>query len=767
MLSETFKRTLNRARSLVVSHGLDFITSEHLLLALTDDPDALPVFACRGIDIDALRADLIENFDDDPDEELPRDLADGAHALYLTAEIRRVISRAAALVKREGGDVTGEHVVASMLCEHQGRAAKLMKKWQMYGLELPPPSDDDPFDARRPRPGRGGDAGPDDARPDGDGPDDAVADDPAPADDAGALDAYCVDLRQKALAGRIDPVIGREDEILRTVRVLCRRTKNNPIFVGDPGVGKTAIIEGLAQKIVEGTVPDVLAGTVIYALDMGALLAGTRYRGDFEARLKAVIDALGTRERAVLFVDEIHTIVGAGAISGGALDAANLLKPALQDGRVRCIGATTHQEYRLHFDKDRALARRFQKIDVAEPGEDDAVRILSGAKSRYERHHGVRYTRGAVRAAVALTARHLGDRKLPDKAFDAIDEAAARQMLKPKARRRRTIGVAEIEAVVAEMARIPPKSVSRDDGARLRGLDAGLKAVVFGQDAAIDALTSAIKLSRAGLRAADKPIGSYVFSGPTGVGKTELARRLADALGIALIRFDMSEYMEPHAVSRLIGAPPGYVGFEQGGLLTDAVDQKPHCVLLLDEIEKAHPDLFGLLLQVMDAGRLTDHNGRGVDFRNVILIMTSNAGAAEMARPAMGFGRDRREGEDAAALARLFTPEFRNRLDAIVPFNTLSPEVMRRVVDRSLLALADQLADRKVGIEVDADVRRWLAERGHDPDYGARPLARLIQDRIKKPLADELLFGTLAGGGAVRVGLADGGPVFELRPAAA
>ena len=752
MLSETFKRTLNRARSLVVSHGLDFITSEHLLLALTDDPDALPVFACRGIDIDALRADLIENFDDDPEEELPRDLADGAHALYLTAEIRRVISRAAALVKREGGDVTGEHVVASMLCEHQGRAAQLMKKWQMYGLELPPPSDDDEVGMSRSLPKHAGDDAADEGAPEF-------------ADDADALAAYCVDLREKARAGRIDPVIGRDDEILRTIRILCRRTKNNPIFVGDPGVGKTAIVEGLAQRIVDGTVPEILFGTTIYALDMGALLAGTRYRGDFEARLKAVIDELGQRERAVLFIDEIHTIVGAGAISGGALDAANLLKPALQDGRVRCIGATTHQEFRTHFDKDRALVRRFQKIDVAEPSEDDAVRILAGAKSRYERHHGVRYTVGALRAAVDLTARHLGDRKLPDKAFDAIDEAAAQQMLKPRAKRRRTIGVAEIEAVVAQMARIPPKSVSRNDRETLRGLAADLGAVVFGQDAAIDAVTSAIKLSRAGLRESGKPIGSYVFSGPTGVGKTELARQLACSLGIELIRFDMSEYMESHAASRLIGAPPGYVGFEQGGLLTDAVDQKPHCVLLLDEIEKAHPDLFSLLLQVMDAGQLTDHNGRTVDFRNVVLIMTTNAGAADMAKPAMGFGRDRREGEDDAALTRLFAPEFRNRLDAIVSFNTLSPRVMRQVVDKSLRALADQLADRNVRIEADDEVRHWLAERGYDPSYGARPLARLIQDAIKKPLAEELLFGRLAGGGLVRVGMADGKPVFDLPPA--
>ena len=744
MLSDTFKRTLNRARSLVVSHGLDFITSEHLLLALTDDPDALPVFAGRGIDIDALRADLIENFDDDPDEELPRDLADGAHALYLTAEIRRVISRAAALVKREGGSVTGEHVVASMLCEHQGRAAKLMKKWQMDDFGLSSASD-----AGMPGPPR---ALPNDG------------DDGAPDDAADALEAYCVDLRQKALAGRIDPVIGRETEINHAIRILCRRSKNNPVLVGDPGVGKTAIAEGLALKIVDGTVPEILFGTTIYALDMGALLAGTRYRGDFEARLKAVVAAFGQQDRAVLFIDEIHTIIGAGAISGGALDAANLLKPALQDGSVRCIGATTYQEFRTHFERDRALVRRFQRIDVAEPSPDDAVRILAGAKSRYERHHGIRYTGGALRAAVALTARHIGDRKLPDKAFDAIDEAAAQQMLKSRSKRRRTVGVAEIEAVVAQMARVPPKTVSRDDRETLRGLETGLKSVVFGQDPAIDTLTSAIKLARAGLREPDKPIGSYVFSGPTGVGKTELARQLSRSLGIELIRFDMSEYMEAHAVSRLIGAPPGYVGFEQGGLLTDAVDRQPHCVLLLDEIEKAHPDLFSLLLQVMDAGKLTDHNGRSVDFRNVVLIMTTNAGAADMAKPAMGFGRDRREGEDEAALTRLFAPEFRNRLDAIVSFSRLSPQVMRQVVDKSLRALAAQLADRNVRIEVSEDVRRWLAARGYDPSYGARPLARLIQDAIKKPLADELLFGRLAGGGAVRVGIADGRPVFDLPP---
>jgi ATP-dependent Clp protease ATP-binding subunit ClpA len=521
--------------------------------------------------------------------------------------------------------------------------------------------------------------------------------------------------------------------------------------VGDPGVGKTAIAEGLARRIVQKEVPEVLLNATIYALDMGALLAGTRYRGDFEERLKAVLGELEAMPGAVLFIDEIHTVIGAGATSGGAMDASNLLKPALASGAIRCIGSTTYKEYRNYFEKDRALVRRFQKIDINEPTVEDSVKILRGLKPYYERHHKVRYTADAIRAAVELSHRYIGDRKLPDKAIDVIDEVGAAQMLVPEGKRRKTITAKEVEAVIATMARIPPKSVSRDDREVLKNLDRDLKTMVFGQDRAIDALTAAIKLARAGLRDPEKPIGSYLFSGPTGVGKTEVARQLARTLGIELTRFDMSEYMERHTVSRLIGAPPGYVGFDQGGLLTDAVDQHPHSVLLLDEIEKAHPDLFNILLQVMDYGKLTDHNGKNVDFRNVILIMTTNAGASDLARPAIGFGNEQRVGDDEEAINRLFTPEFRNRLDAVISFSALSPETIGRVVDKFILQLEEQLADRNVTIELDNAARKWLSEKGYDRLFGARPLGRIIQEHIKKPLAEELLFGKLTKGGIVRV----------------
>ncbi|MCV6593184.1 MAG: AAA family ATPase, partial [Silicimonas sp.] len=532
--------------------------------------------------------------------------------------------------------------------------------------------------------------------------------------------------------------------------------KNNPLLVGDPGVGKTAIAEGLAKKIVEGGTPEVLQGATIYSLDMGALLAGTRYRGDFEERLKAVVTELEEHPDAILFIDEIHTVIGAGATSGGAMDASNLLKPALQGGKLRCMGSTTYKEFRQHFEKDRALSRRFQKIDVTEPSVDDSVKILLGLKPYFEEHHSVKYTDDAVRTAVELSARYINDRKLPDKAIDVIDEAGAAQHLIEAKKRKKKIDVAQIENVVAKIARIPPKNVSKDDAAVLKDLEASLKRVVFGQDAAIEALSSAIKLSRAGLREPDKPIGNYLFAGPTGVGKTEVAKQLADTLGMELLRFDMSEYMEKHAVSRLIGAPPGYVGFDQGGLLTDGVDQHPHCVLLLDEIEKAHPDVFNILLQVMDHGKLTDHNGRSVDFRNVVLIMTSNAGAADMAKAAIGFGRDRREGEDTAAIERTFTPEFRNRLDAVISFGALPKEVILQVVEKFVLQLEAQLMDRGVHIELTRPAAEWLGNKGYDDKMGARPLARVIQEEIKKPLAEELLFGKLAKGGIVKVGIKDG-----------
>ncbi|HKK30933.1 MAG TPA: ATP-dependent Clp protease ATP-binding subunit ClpA, partial [Alphaproteobacteria bacterium] len=566
-----------------------------------------------------------------------------------------------------------------------------------------------------------------------------------------ALQSYCVNLNEKAARGRIDPLIGREPEIERTIQILCRRSKNNPLYVGDPGVGKTAIAEGLAKRIVEGAVPAVLETATIFALDMGALLAGTRYRGDFEERLKAVVAELENLDGAVLFIDEIHTVIGAGATSGGAMDASNLLKPALASGNLRCIGSTTYKEYRNYFEKDRALVRRFQKIDINEPTMEDSIKILHGLKPYYEEHHKVRYTADAVKTAVELSARYINDRKLPDKAIDVIDEVGASQMLLAPSKRKKTISVRDVENVIAKIARIPPKQVSRDDREALRNLEEELKTVVFGQDDAIEALATAVKLSRAGLRAPEKPIGSYLFSGPTGVGKTEAARQLSNSLGVELVRFDMSEYMERHSVSRLIGAPPGYVGFDQGGMLTDAVDKNPHVVLLLDEIEKAHPDVFNILLQIMDHGKLTDHNGKIVDFRNVILIMTTNAGAADIAKAAIGFGPVSREGEDQEAINRTFSPEFRNRLDAVVPFGKLPPQVVGRVVDKFVLELEAQLADRKVTIDLSDAARTWLGNRGYSQEYGARPLGRVIQEHVKKPLAEELLFGKLANGGIVHV----------------
>jgi ATP-dependent Clp protease ATP-binding subunit ClpA len=566
-----------------------------------------------------------------------------------------------------------------------------------------------------------------------------------------ALDTYCVNLNKKARDGKIDPVIGRNSEINRAIQVLCRRQKNNPLFVGEAGVGKTAIAEGLAKRIVDSEVPEVLAAATVFSLDMGTLLAGTRYRGDFEERLKQVLKELEAHPNAILFIDEIHTVIGAGATSGGAMDASNLLKPALASGTIRCMGSTTYKEYRQHFEKDRALVRRFQKIDINEPTVEDAIAILKGLKPYFEDYHRLKYTNEAIEAAVQLSSRYIHDRKLPDKAIDVIDESGAAQMLVAENKRKKTIGIKEIETTIATMARIPPKSVSKDDAEVLKHLEQTLKRVVFGQDKAIEALSASIKLARAGLREPEKPIGSYLFSGPTGVGKTEVAKQLAASLGVELIRFDMSEYMERHTVSRLIGAPPGYVGFDQGGLLTDGVDQHPHCVVLLDEIEKAHPDLYNVLLQIMDHGRLTDHNGKQVNFRNVILIMTTNAGAADMARAAFGFTRSKREGDDHEAINRQFAPEFRNRLDAIISFAHLNAEVIGMVVEKFVLQLEAQLADRDVTIELSEPAKAWLIQHGYDEQMGARPMARVIQEHIKKPLADEVLFGKLKGGGHVRV----------------
>ena len=735
MLSRELEETLRRAMSNAASCSHEFATLEHLLLALTEDSDALEVLHACNVDID----ELVKKLGEFIEIELASIVdPEGNVDVQPTASFQRVIQRAIIHTQSSGREVaTGANVLVSIFSERESHAVWFLKSLNMTRLDAVSfiSHGADSSIAKSQSEDQAGETIGEDGK------------DP--------LSQFAVNLIAKAATGRVDPLIGRSRELDRTIQVLCRRTKNNPLYVGDPGVGKTAIAEGLALRIYEGNVPDVLATAVIYSLDMGQLLAGTRYRGDFEERLKAVMKAVVDDENAILFIDEIHTVIGAGATSGGAMDASNLLKPALQEGTLRCIGSTTYKEYRGHFEKDRALVRRFQKIDVAEPTIPDTIKILNGLKSRYEDHHKVRFTGAALKTAVDLSARYINDRKLPDKAIDVIDEAAAAQNLLPPSRRRQTIGQKEIEATVGTMARIPSKHVSRDDKAVLASLETDLKRMVFGQDPAITALASAIKLSRAGLRDAEKPVGNYLFSGPTGVGKTEVARQLAETLGIKLMRFDMSEYMERHTVSRLIGAPPGYVGFDQGGLLTDAVDQTPHAVLLLDEIEKAHPDLFNILLQVMDHGKLTDNNGKIVDFRNVILIMTTNAGAQELSKSAIGFNRTHNEGADIEAIEKMFTPEFRNRLDAIIPFAPLGKDVIRLVVDKFIMQLDAQLADRNVEIELSEAAMDWLAERGYDAKYGARPLARVVQEHIKKPLADEMLFGGLVGGGLVFVDVAD------------
>ncbi len=766
MLSRNLEQTLHRALSLASDRRHEYATLEHLLLALADDSDAATVLRACGVDLEKLRADLTEFLDKDlsglaserPGEPKP------------TAAFQRVVQRAAIHVQSSGRDeVTGANVLVAMFSERETHAVYFLQLQDMTRLDAvnfishgiakaPGRTAQRPVQGSNNPPNGDGAGG-------GNGGDGEREERGRASKGQDGLSAYCVNLNKKATAGKIDPLIGRDHEIERTIQILCRRTKNNPLYVGDPGVGKTAIAEGLAKRIVEGDVPEVLSKCTIYALDMGALLAGTRYRGDFEERLKAVVTELENTPGGILFIDEIHTVIGAGATSGGAMDASNLLKPALAQGSLRCIGSTTYKEFRNYFEKDRALVRRFQKIDVNEPTIEDAVKILRGLKTNYEKHHKVRYTEEAIRAAVELSAKYINDRKLPDKAIDVIDEVGASRMLQPEGKRRKTVTLKDVEDIVAKIARIPPKSVSSDDKETLRNLERDLKSMVFGQDRAIEALSAAIKLSRAGLRDQEKPIGNYLFSGPTGVGKTEVAKQLASTLGIELIRFDMSEYMERHSISRLIGAPPGYVGFDQGGLLTDSIDQHPHAVLLLDEIEKAHQDLYNILLQVMDHGKLTDHNGKTVDFRNVILIMTTNAGAADMTREAIGFGRDLREGEDEEAIKRLFTPEFRNRLDAVIPFAGLTQEIVGRVVEKFVLQLEAQLADRNVTIELSSAAKEWLAERGYDRMYGARPLARVIQEHIKKPLAEELLFGRLVGGGSVKVGLKEGALDFEYMSA--
>jgi ATP-dependent Clp protease ATP-binding subunit ClpA len=748
--SNTLEQSIHGALALANTRRHEFATLEHLLLALVDEPDASRVMLACNVDLDELRKTLHEFIE----EELSSLVTDieGSEAVP-TAAFQRVIQRAAIHVQSSGrNEVTGANVLVAIFAERESNAAYFLQEQDMTRYDAVN------FIAH----GVAKNAKYSETRSVS-GAEEEETEQGAKAEEKAketALGKYCVDLNAKARKGEVDPLIGRASEVERCIQVLCRRRKNNPLLVGDPGVGKTAIAEGLAKKIVEGETPAILAHSTIFSLDMGALLAGTRYRGDFEERLKSVVQELEDHPDAVLFIDEIHTVIGAGATSGGAMDASNLLKPALQGGKLRCMGSTTYKEFRQHFEKDRALSRRFQKIDVVEPTVEDSIKILMGLKPYFEQHHDIRYTNDAIKQAVELAARYINDRKLPDKAIDVIDEAGAAQHLLPESKRRKTIGPKEIEAVVAKIARIPPKNVSKDDSEMLRDLEASLKRVVFGQDAAINALSSAIKLARAGLREPEKPIGNYLFAGPTGVGKTEVAKQLADTLGVELLRFDMSEYMEKHAVSRLIGAPPGYVGFDQGGLLTDGVDQHPHCVLLLDEIEKAHPDVYNILLQVMDHGKLTDHNGRTVNFRNVILIMTSNAGAAEQAKAAIGFGRDRREGEDTAAIERTFTPEFRNRLDAVISFSPLPREVIMMVVEKFVLQLEAQLMDRNVTIDLSEDAAAWLAEKGYDDKMGARPLARVIQEHIKKPLAEELLFGKLAKGGVVHVRLRDGAIVL-------
>jgi ATP-dependent Clp protease ATP-binding subunit ClpA len=742
MLSHNLEQSLHRALAHANERRHEFATLEHLLLALSEDQDAVAVMRACGVKVDKLRQELTRYLD----RELAGLVSSRSEDAKPTAGFQRVLQRAAIHVQSSGREeVTGANVLVALFSERESHAVYFLQQQEMSRLDavnyishgiakVPGLSQQQSVH----------------------GAEEEVAGERVVKKGHDALDAYCVNLNEKAAKGKIDPLIGREAEVERTIQILCRRTKNNPLYVGDPGVGKTAIAEGLARRVVFGDVPEVLRGVTIYALDMGSLLAGTRYRGDFEERLKAVIAELESQEgAAILFIDEIHTVIGAGATSGGSMDASNILKPTLAAGTLRCIGSTTYKEFRNYFEKDRALVRRFQKIDINEPTPEDTVKILRGLKPYYESHHNVRYTAEAVRAAVELSSRYINDRKLPDKAIDVLDEVGAAQMLLPPSKRKKTITVKDVEMVVAKIARIPPKRVSRDDKETLGNLERDLKTMVFGQDQAIAALSSAIKLARAGLREPEKPIGSYLFSGPTGVGKTEVARQLARILGIELIRFDMSEYMERHSVSRLIGAPPGYVGFDQGGLLTDAIDQHPHAVLLLDEIEKAHPDLFNILLQVMDYGKLTDHNGKSIDFRNVILIMTTNAGAADLVKHAIGFERSDRIGEDEEAINRQFTPEFRNRLDAIIGFKHLTPEIVSRVVDKFVMQLEEQLADRNVTIVLDDAARAWLAERGFDQKFGARPLARTIQEHLKKPLSEELLFGKLANGGIVKVTVAD------------
>lgn len=752
MLSRNLEQTLHRALTKASMRRHELATLEHLLLALTEDPDAVGILRACGVDIFRLQTQLISFLDQELTALVLPEGHDGSETVP-TSAFQRVLQRAAIHVQSTGKEaVTGANVIIALFSERESYAVYFLQEQDMtrfdavnflsHGIAKVPHLNEDHTVT---------------------GEDDSISGNNGIKKGHEALDAYCINLNERAHQHKIDSLIGRDSEVNRTIQILCRRTKNNPLYVGDPGVGKTAIAEGLAKKIVEGNVPDILKNAVIYSLDMGSLLAGTRYRGDFEERLKAVLKELEQMPHAILFIDEMHTVIGAGATSGGAMDASNLLKPALSKGEIRFIGSTTYQEYKNHITKDRALSRRLQKIDVQEPSIAEAIDILKGLKKYYEDYHHVKYSNDAIKAAVDLSVRYLTDKKLPDKAIDVIDEVGAMQKLLPPGKRKKVINVKEIEDVISIIARIPARNVSQDDRFVLRNLESHLKQMVFGQNPAIEHLVKAIKLARSGLRDVDKPIGSYLFTGPTGVGKTEVARQLALTLSVELKRFDMSEYMEKHTVSRLIGAPPGYVGFEQGGLLTDAVDQHPHCVLLLDEIEKAHPDIYNILLQIMDYGKLTDHNGKSVDFRNVILIMTSNAGAAEMEKSAIGFGRMQREGEDTEAIKKLFTPEFRNRLDAIISFAHLSKEVILHIVDKFIMQLEAQLSDKNVSIFLTNPAKNYLAEQGYSPEFGARPLGRYIQEHIKMPLSEELLFGKLSEGGTVKIDMNQDKLIFSYK----
>jgi ATP-dependent Clp protease ATP-binding subunit ClpA len=741
MISKELEATLNMALKEAKNRRHEYVSLEHLLYALLKDKNGKAAIVACGGDLERLGKSLEEFFSGQL-EALPEGWDQEPQQ---TLSFHRVLQRAVIHAQSaERKEINGANLLIAMYREPDSYAVYLLEEqgitrfdvvnYVSHGVSKIATEEE-------------GEAPAEEDQDDEEG---------QPTRRMKPLEAFTVNLVDKAAQGNIDPLIGRNDEIERTIHVLCRRRKNNPIYVGDPGVGKTAIAEGLALKIHGGEIPDALKDAVIYALDMGALLAGTKFRGDFEARLKGVLNGLKKHPNSILFIDEIHTIVGAGATSGGSMDASNILKPALASGELKCIGSTTYHDYKSYFERDRALARRFQKIEVPEPSQDEAIQILEGLKPHYEKHHGVHYSSGAIRAAVRLSAKHINDRRLPDKAIDVIDEVGAAVKIQPIEKRRKTIGPKDIEKIVAKIAKIPPRTVSSSDKEQLQNLDRDLKLVVFGQDPAIETLASTIKLSRSGLGQPEKPIGCFLFAGPTGVGKTELAKQLAHTMGIEFLRFDMSEYMEKHTVSRLIGAPPGYVGFDQGGLLTDAINRNPYAVLLLDEIEKAHPDLFNILLQVMDHATLTDNNGKKADFRNIVLIMTTNAGAREMSGTPLGFGERTNVGKGKEAIEKMFSPEFRNRLDSIVTFNPLNPENIERVVDKFIIELDQQLNDRKVFLQLTPKARRWFAERGYDPTFGARPMARLIQNEIKRVLADEILFGKLQNGGKVEVDESDG-----------